>query len=61
MKIFLKAMSLSLQNLGENMPAEILIGRIKKISISSNTPYKIIEVEPFADYKRLEYALVIKE
>ena len=46
---------------GENMPAEILIGRIKKISISSNTPYKVIEVEPFADYKRLEYALVIKE
>ncbi|HEX7561510.1 MAG TPA: rod shape-determining protein MreC [Candidatus Humimicrobiaceae bacterium] len=46
---------------GENMPAEILIGRIKKISISSNSPYKLIEVEPFADYKRLEYALVIKE
>jgi rod shape-determining protein MreC len=46
---------------GENMPAEILIGRIKKISISGNTPYKLIEIEPFADYKRLEYALVIKE
>ena len=46
---------------GENMPAEILIGRIKKIGVSSNTPYKLIEIEPFADYKRLEYALVIKE
>jgi rod shape-determining protein MreC len=46
---------------GENMPAEILIGRIKKISVPGNTPYKLIEIEPFADYKRLEYALVIKE
>jgi rod shape-determining protein MreC len=46
---------------GENMPAEILIGRIKKISVSGDTPYKLIEIEPFADYKRLEYVLVIKE
>jgi rod shape-determining protein MreC len=46
---------------GENIPAEILIGRVKKISNSGNTPYKIIEIEPFADYKRLEYVLVIKE
>ncbi len=46
---------------GENMPAEILIGRIKKLSISEDTPYVLIEIEPFADYKRLEYALVIKE
>jgi rod shape-determining protein MreC len=46
---------------GENMPGEILIGRIKKIGISEDKPYKLIEIEPFADYKRLEYALVIKE
>ena len=46
---------------GENMPAEILIGRVKKIGSSGNTPYKLIEIEPFADYERLEYVLVVKE
>lgn len=46
---------------GENMPAEILIGRIKRINISGSTPYKLIEIEPFTDYKKLEYVLVLKE
>jgi rod shape-determining protein MreC len=46
---------------GELMPPEILIGRIKKIDYSEKTPYLQIEVEPFADFKKLEYVLVIKK
>ncbi|MBM3707088.1 MAG: rod shape-determining protein MreC [Actinobacteria bacterium] len=45
---------------GELIPSEILIGRIKKIKEPEKTPYLQIEVEPFADFKRLEYVLVIK-
>ncbi|MBM3705617.1 MAG: rod shape-determining protein MreC [Actinobacteria bacterium] len=45
---------------GEFMPPEILIGRIKKIGSGTDTPYKKIEVEPFVDFRKLEYVLVIK-
>jgi len=45
---------------GENIPAEILIGRIKNVSIRENSAYAAIEVEPFSDYKDLEYVIVIK-
>jgi rod shape-determining protein MreC len=44
-----------------NLPAEILIGRISRVSESSDNPYKIIEIEPFADFKRLENVLVLKK
>ena len=44
----------------ENIPAEILIGRIKNFSIKENSAYATIEVEPFSDYKDLEYVIVIK-
>jgi len=45
---------------GEYIPPEILIGRIKKVSIVANNPYKQIEIEPFVDFKKLENVLVIK-
>ena len=45
---------------GEYVPSEILIGRIKKVSIVQNNPYKQIEIEPFVDFKKLENVLVIK-
>ena len=46
---------------GENIPAEILIGRVKSVSVSDKYPYSQIEVEPFADYKTLEHVIVIKD
>ena len=46
--------------LGGNIPAEILIGRVKSTSVRDNSAYAVIEVEPFADYKKLEYVLIIK-
>jgi len=45
---------------GEYIPPEILIGRIKKVSIVQDNPYKQIEIEPFVDFKKLENVLVIK-
>jgi rod shape-determining protein MreC len=45
---------------GEYIPSEILIGRIKKVSIVPNNPYKQIEIEPFVDFKKLENVLIIK-
>jgi len=45
---------------GDYIPPEILIGRIKKVSIVVNNPYKQIEIEPFVDFKKLENVLVIK-
>ncbi len=44
-----------------NLPGEILVGRVSKVSEDGNSPYKIIEVEPFADFKRLEYVLILKQ
>jgi rod shape-determining protein MreC len=46
---------------GEYIPPEILIGRIKRISEIAGNPYMEIEVEPFADFKKIEYVLVVKE
>ncbi len=45
---------------GDYIPPEILIGRVKKVSIVRNDPYKQIEIEPFVDFKKLENVLVIK-
>jgi len=44
-----------------NLPGEILIGRVSKVSESTDSPYKIIEIEPFVDYKKIEYVLILKE
>ncbi len=44
-----------------NLPGEILVGRVSKVSEDGNSLYEIIEIEPFADFRRLEYVLVIKQ
>ncbi|MEA2015559.1 MAG: rod shape-determining protein MreC [Actinomycetota bacterium] len=44
-----------------NLPGEILVGRISKVSEDGDSLYKIIEVEPFADLKRLEYVLILEQ
>ncbi len=44
-----------------NLPGEILIGRVSRVVDSSDNPYKIIEIEPFADFKRLENVLILKK
>jgi len=45
---------------GEYIPPEILIGRIKKVFIVQDNPYKQIVIEAFVDFKKLENVLVIK-
>jgi len=45
---------------GQFVPPELLIGRIKRIGKADETLYRQIEVEPFVDFKTLEYVLVIK-
>ncbi len=44
-----------------NLPGEILIGRVSKVSEVTGNPYKIIEIEPFVDFRKIEYVLVIKK
>lgn len=44
-----------------NLPGEILIGRVSEVSENPGDPYKIIEIEPFVDFKKIEYVLVIKQ
>jgi len=45
---------------GKLLPSEILIGRVKSTAESTMSPYKEIEIEPFVDFKELEYVLIIK-
>jgi len=45
---------------GKLLPSEILIGRIKSVAESTGNPYREIEIEPFVDFKELEYVLIIK-
>ncbi len=44
-----------------NLPGEILIGRVSEVSENPGDPYKIIEIEPFVDFKKIEYVLIIKQ
>ncbi|MDD3628697.1 MAG: rod shape-determining protein MreC [Actinomycetota bacterium] len=44
-----------------NLPADILIGRISRVTENPEGLYKVIEVEPFADFRRIEYVMVVKE
>jgi rod shape-determining protein MreC len=46
--------------LSDYLPAEVLIGRISKVSSNPANPYKEIVVDPFANFRKLEYVLVIK-
>lgn len=43
------------------LPEEILIGRVSKVTKNMGDPYKAIEIEPFVDFKKIEYVLVIKK
>ena len=44
-----------------NFPAEILVGRVSEVSENADDLYKSIEIEPFVNFKKIEYVLVIKE
>lgn len=44
-----------------NLPGEILIGRVSRVTETGNNPYKVIEIEPFVDFKRLENVLIVKK
>jgi rod shape-determining protein MreC len=44
-----------------NFPGEILIGRVSRVLENAGDPYKSIEIEPFVDFKKMEYVLIIKE
>jgi len=45
---------------GQYLPPDILIGRVQEVSRISGSPYLEIVVEPFEDFKDLEYLMVIK-
>jgi rod shape-determining protein MreC len=44
-----------------NLPGEILIGRVSRVTENADELYKIIEIEPFADYRKMEYVMVLKK
>jgi len=44
---------------GKYIPEEILIGAVKKVSVTDKNPYKEIEVETFVNMRRIENVLVI--
>ena len=46
---------------GKYIPPEILIGIVKKATTSESSPYKIIEIEPFVNFRTIENVLVIQE
>ncbi len=45
----------------EGIPAGLPVGRIKYIEEKAGEAYMEVEVEPFADFRSLEYVMVIKE
>lgn len=45
---------------GQYLPSDILVGRVSRVSQVSGSPYLEIIVEPFEDFKDLEYLMVIK-
>jgi rod shape-determining protein MreC len=45
---------------GQYLPPDILIGRVREVSHVSGSPYLVIVVELFEDFKDLEYLMVIK-
>lgn len=45
---------------GQFLPSELLVGRVMKVSHVSGEPYLEIIIEPFEDFKDLEYLMVIK-
>ncbi|MCJ7665708.1 MAG: rod shape-determining protein MreC [Actinobacteria bacterium] len=45
---------------GQYLPPDILIGRVRGVSVIPGNPYLEIIVDPFEDFKDLEYLMVIK-
>ena len=45
--------------LGGRLPAGLLIGRVSSVERSPQEPFATIEVEPLADFDRLEHVLVL--
>ena len=45
---------------GQYMPPDILIGRVQEVSHAPGSLYLEIVIEPFEDFKDLEYLMVIK-
>jgi rod shape-determining protein MreC len=60
-EVMIKGDILVTSEFGEYIPPELLIGRIKAIGQSGDIYYRQIEVEPFVDFKDIEYVLVIKD
>ncbi len=46
--------------LSQKLPPDVLIGRIRHVEEDIEDVYKHIEIEPFVDFKSLEYVMVIK-
>ncbi len=44
---------------GKYIPEEILVGTVKKVKASEKNPYQEIEIETFADMRKIENVLVI--
>lgn len=45
---------------GQYLPPDILIGRISSVSDIAGEPYRKIIIEPFEDFRSLEYLMVIR-
>jgi len=60
-EVMIKGDVLITSEFGEYIPPELLIGRIKRIGQSGDIYYRQIEVEPFVDFKDIEYVLVVKD
>lgn len=45
---------------GQYLPPDILIGRVSSISDIAGNPYREIIIEPFEDFRDLEYLMVIR-
>lgn len=45
---------------GQFFPPELLVGRVSSVVNIPGSPYKEIEIEPFVDFREIEYVLIIK-
>jgi len=46
---------------GQYLPPDILIGRVSSVSDIAGDPYREIVIEPFEDFRSLEYLMVIRQ
>ncbi len=45
---------------GQFLPPELLVGRVSQAANMPGSLYKEIEIEPFVDFREIEYVLIIK-